>query len=52
MSAKDKIDAAMVHVERVLRADRRFLPRYSELAYVGGTSRTCCNATCRVRSHS
>jgi MoaA/NifB/PqqE/SkfB family radical SAM enzyme len=33
--SQEKIDAAMVDVERVLRADRKFLPRYSELAYVG-----------------
>ena len=29
-----RIDAALAEVERILRADRRFLPRYSELRYL------------------
>ena len=31
-----QVDAALAEVEQVLRADRRFLPRYSELAYLRG----------------
>ena len=31
-----RVDAALAEVEQVLRADRRFLPRYSELAYLRG----------------
>ena len=30
------VDTALAEVERLLRADRRFLPRYSELAYLRG----------------
>jgi len=30
----DRVDAALAEVERILRADRRFLPRYSELRYL------------------
>lgn len=32
----DQVDAALAEVEQVLRADRRFLPRYSELSYLRG----------------
>ena len=31
---RDRIDAALIRAEQVLRRDRRFLPRYSELAYM------------------
>jgi MoaA/NifB/PqqE/SkfB family radical SAM enzyme len=32
----DQVDAALAEVEAVLRADRKFLPRYSELSYLRG----------------
>jgi MoaA/NifB/PqqE/SkfB family radical SAM enzyme len=56
---RDRIDAALVAVERLLREDRRFLPRYSALAYMRGhfddvvqRSLPCAESQLKLMVHS
>ena len=54
-----RVDVALAEVEEVMRADRRFLPRYSELAYLRGhfadllqTRLPCAESQLKLMVHS
>jgi MoaA/NifB/PqqE/SkfB family radical SAM enzyme len=56
---RDQVDRALAEVEDVLRADRRFVPRYSELSYLRGhfedllqRSLPCAESQLKLMVHS